>query len=109
MRGVNDDELVDFVHMTRTFNFDEKIRSDGDDEGGSVTGKVHHHDGHGKGKGPKNAPDVRFIEMMPFNGNAWEQGKLMSYGEALQTLRFGHGLLLEPSPSPTRVQGSERV
>merc|ERR1712070_906762 len=89
----NDDELADFVHMTR--NFDE-TRS-GDE--GSFTGKYHHHDSHGKGT--KNSPDVRFIEMMPFNGNAWEQGKLMSYGEALQTLRFGHGLLLEPSPSPT--------
>lgn len=69
MRGINDDELIDFVNLTRSGN----TYFSGD------------------------APDVRFIEVMPFQGNAWERSKLMKYDEALEHLQYGHGVLLEPS------------
>lgn len=83
MRGVNDDELVDFVNLTTT--------------------------------GPKNsyfhegAPDVRFIEVMPFQGNAWERSKLMNYIEALEHLQYGHGMLLEPSSSSSGSKSDKRT
>jgi len=48
MRGVNDDEVADFVELTR-------------------------HD-------PVN---VRFIEYMPFDGNAWGSRKMVPYRELL--------------------------
>ncbi|KAI9675769.1 MAG: hypothetical protein M1817_001136 [Caeruleum heppii] len=31
--------------------------------------------------------EVRFIEYMPFDGNKWSQGKMLSYGEMLQLIR----------------------
>jgi cyclic pyranopterin phosphate synthase len=48
MRGVNDDEIADFVELTR-------------------------HD-------PIN---VRFIEYMPFDGNAWGSNKMVPYRELM--------------------------
>jgi molybdenum cofactor biosynthesis enzyme MoaA len=48
MRGINDDELADFVGLTR-------------------------HD-------PIN---VRFIEYMPFDGNAWGSNKMVPYRELM--------------------------
>ena len=62
MRGVNDDELLDFVEMTR-----EK---------------------------PIN---VRFIEFMPFDGNKFEEKKVVSYCEAKERI-------LEKYPSLTRMR-----
>ena len=66
MRGVNDDELLDFVEMTR-----EK---------------------------PIN---VRFIEFMPFDGNKFEEKKVVSYCEAKERI-------LEKYPSLTRMRSQER-
>ena len=51
MRGVNDDELLDFVEMTRT-----------------------------------KPVNVRFIEFMPFDGNKFEEKKVVSYFEAKERI-----------------------
>ena len=48
MKGVNDDEIVDFVELTRHKNI-----------------------------------NVRFIEYMPFAGNVWSTGKLVTYKQML--------------------------
>lgn len=52
MRGVNEDELADFVEFTH----DRPI-------------------------------EVRFIEFMPFDGNQWNEDKLVPYGEMLRIIR----------------------
>ena len=67
MRGVNDDELLDFVEMTR-----EK---------------------------PIN---VRFIEFMPFDGNKFEEKKVVSYCEAKERI-------LEKYPSLTMGYAAGRA
>lgn len=51
LRKFNEDELLDFVDMTR-----------------------------------ERPLDVRFIEYMPFDGNAWSVGKFMPYAEALEII-----------------------
>jgi molybdenum cofactor biosynthesis enzyme MoaA len=51
MRGVNDDEIADFVELTR----DSPI-------------------------------NVRFIEYMPFDGNAWGSNKMVPYRELMQAV-----------------------
>ena len=51
MRGVNDDELLDFIDFTKHFN-------------------IH----------------IRFIEFMPFSGNAWDEDKLVTYAEMLEKI-----------------------
>ena len=52
IRGFNDDELVDFVEMTR------------------------------------NMPvEIRFIEYMPFDGNAWSDTKFLPYTDMLSTIQ----------------------
>lgn len=48
MRGVNDDEIADFVELTRD-----------------------------------NPINVRFIEYMPFDGNAWGSKKMVPYRELM--------------------------
>ncbi|XP_014672360.1 PREDICTED: molybdenum cofactor biosynthesis protein 1-like [Priapulus caudatus] len=52
MRGLNDDEICDFVDLTRAKDI-----------------------------------DVRFIEYMPFNGNKWNDKKMVSYQEMLDLIR----------------------
>jgi len=52
IRGFNEDELVDFVEMTR----DHPI-------------------------------EMRFIEYMPFDGNAWNTGKFLSYQDMVDIIR----------------------
>ncbi|XP_037081401.1 molybdenum cofactor biosynthesis protein 1-like [Pollicipes pollicipes] len=52
MRGVNDEELEDFVALTETFRL-----------------------------------DVRFIEYMPFDGNRWNDRKMVPYAEMLERLQ----------------------
>ena len=52
MRGMNDDEICDFVSFT----------SD-------------------------RAVDVRFIEYMPFDGNKWDDRKMVPYQEMLQIIK----------------------
>lgn len=52
MRGLNDDELSDFVELTR----DKEI-------------------------------DVRFIEYMPFEGNKWNDKKMVPYAEMVDKIR----------------------
>lgn len=39
--------------------------------------------------------DVRFIEYMPFDGNKWQQTKMLSYAEMLATIheRYGDGVV----------------
>ena len=51
MRGVNDEEVSDFIHLIQDV-----------------------------------AIDVRFIELMPFEDNNWDKGKLITYYEILQKL-----------------------
>jgi GTP 3',8-cyclase len=53
MRGVNDDELVDFVEMTRDHHL-----------------------------------HMRFIEFMPFDGNAWNWDQVVSHDQMLAALRM---------------------
>ncbi len=55
MKGVNDDELTEFVNFTRHF-------------------PVH----------------IRFIEFMPFAGNAWNEGKLFTYNEMLKRIESSY-------------------
>lgn len=57
MRGVNDDELLDFVEFAR----DRPVH-------------------------------VRFIEFMPFAGNAWSQNKMVPYAEMRETIGRRHTL-----------------
>ncbi len=57
MRGLNDDELHNFVELTR----DKEI-------------------------------DVRFIEYMPFEGNKWNDKKMVPYHEMLKIIRRQHDL-----------------
>jgi molybdenum cofactor biosynthesis protein A len=54
-KGVNDDELLDFVELTRDRPY-----------------------------------EVRFIEFMPFGGNAWDDGQFMSYDNMLARVRGAH-------------------
>lgn len=66
MRGVNDDEIGEFVEFTRD-----------------------------------RALDVRFIEFMPFSGNAWQSNKLVPYKEALNAAQRTHpNIQLLPPDSP---------
>lgn len=57
MRGLNDDELNDFVELTR----DKEL-------------------------------DVRFIEYMPFEGNKWNDKKMMPYQEMISIIRKRYDL-----------------
>ncbi|XP_011314616.1 molybdenum cofactor biosynthesis protein 1 isoform X2 [Fopius arisanus] len=68
MRGFNDDELTDFVGLTR----DKSI-------------------------------DVRFIEYMPFDGNKWDENKMVSFKEMKEkiTLKFPEFQSLDNSPNST--------
>lgn len=52
IRGINEDELCDFVHLTKN----KKL-------------------------------DVRFIEYMPFDGNKWDDKKMVSYFEMINIIR----------------------
>lgn len=52
MKGFNDDEITDFVSLTK----DRPI-------------------------------DVRFIEYMPFQGNKWNQNKMMSFKDMKELIR----------------------
>ena len=51
MRGVNEDELIDFVRLTRNRRI-----------------------------------EVRFIEFMPFDGNRWDEDRLVSFEEMLERI-----------------------
>ena len=55
MRGFNDNEIVDFVNLTKAVNV-----------------------------------DVRFIELMPFDGNSWKQKDFISYVEVIDRLKVEH-------------------
>lgn len=60
MRGLNDDQILPFVEMTR----DEDI-------------------------------EVRFIEYMPFDGNAWSKNKMYPYTDMLTRIRSVHPSLYQ--------------
>lgn len=65
MRGVNEDELCDFVEFVR-----------------------------------ERPINVRFIEFMPFDGNAWTRGKLLPFATMLSSLRERYVLTpLDGKPS----------
>eukprot|EP01032_Pedospumella_encystans_P011781 gene11781-13674_t len=66
MRGFNDNEIADFVNLTKAVNV-----------------------------------DVRFIELMPFDGNSWKQQDFMSYIEAIDRLKEEHGIVLTKEFSKT--------
>ena len=68
MRGVNDDELADFVELTR-----------------------------------ERAVTVRFIEYMPFDGNKWNDRKMVTYAQMLAEVRRAHPDLsrVEDEPNDT--------
>lgn len=55
MRGFNDDELAQFVNLTKAVNV-----------------------------------DVRFIELMPFDGNSWKPESFISYMEVIDRLKTEH-------------------
>jgi len=65
MRGVNEDEVVDFVRLTK----DRRL-------------------------------DVRFIEYMPFGGNAWSDARFVSYAEMLGAIGDGVGALHRVADDP---------
>lgn len=66
IRGVNDDEIKDFVELSR--------------------------------ESPVN---VRFIELMPFDGNKWDDKKLITYFEVMDVLKQqGIGLVKEAKKDP---------
>lgn len=68
MRGVNDDELLDFVALT------------------------------------KHRPlNVRFIEYMPFDGNAWASKKMVSYAEMRAAVAAAHPGMTRADDAPEEV------
>ncbi|RYG42003.1 radical SAM protein [archaeon] len=68
LRGVNDDELAEFVELTRS-----------------------------------QPLHVRFIELMPFGGNAWTSDKFLAAGEAIASLQQRY-----PSMHPLGVDGTSQ-
>jgi molybdenum cofactor biosynthesis protein A/molybdenum cofactor biosynthesis protein MoaC len=70
-RGMNENEIVDFVELTRY-----------------------------------KPIDVRFIELMPFNANSWDETKFVSYQEMLNTIdehfnKLGDGSMLKLNDDKT--------
>lgn len=58
MKGINDDEIIDFIQWT------------------------------------KHTPvHVRFIEFMPFDGNQWDNKKVLTYQEILQTIESRYDII----------------
>ncbi|XP_073994888.1 molybdenum cofactor synthesis 1 isoform X3 [Rhodnius prolixus] len=74
MRGVNDDEIVDFVNFTK----DRKI-------------------------------DIRFIEYMPFTGNKWETGKMVSFKEMKEIIKCKYPDLVTLPNSPNDTSKAYKV
>ena len=74
MRGVNDDELLDFVALTR-----------------------------------ERAINVRFIEYMPFDGNAWQPKKMVSYADMRATVAAAHPDMRRLDDAPDDVAKNFRV
>ena len=68
MRGVNEDEMLDFVALTRDRNI-----------------------------------NVRFIEYMPFDGNAWAARKMVSYAEMLARVEAAHPGMRRRQDGPEEV------
>ena len=68
MRSFNDNELGDFVELTK-----------------------------------EHPVEVRFIEYMPFDGNGWNDGRFMPYGEMIELIEASHPTLkrLEDGPNET--------
>lgn len=74
MRGVNDDELLDFVALTRD-----------------------------------RAINVRFIEYMPFDGNAWQPKKMVSYADMRAAVTAAHPDVRRLDDAPDEVAKNFRV
>lgn len=86
MRGINDDELLDFVRF-----------------GEELSALAHN--------GP--AVEMRYIEFMPFGGNAWSEERCVPFGEMLTRIQSEYDLRAiesnEVAPGPAksfRVAGS---
>ena len=67
-KGVNDDELLDFVELTRDRSY-----------------------------------EIRFIEFMPFGGNAWNNEQFMSYEDMLSHVRLAHPNLARSTDHPNHT------
>jgi cyclic pyranopterin phosphate synthase len=68
LKGVNDDEILDFVEFGRT-----------------------------------RPVEIRFIEYMPFDGNAWDDGDFFSYEAMLQVVREAHPGLERRADGPNHT------
>jgi len=66
--GVNDDELLDFVELTRDRPY-----------------------------------EIRFIEFMPFGGNAWDNEQFLSYKDMLSRVRLAHPDLTRSNDDPNHT------
>ncbi|XP_066961507.1 uncharacterized protein [Macrobrachium rosenbergii] len=53
--------------------------------------------------------DVRFIEYMPFDGNKWDDRKMVSYAEMLSTIREVHPDLIKISDKPNDTSKAYKV
>ena len=74
MRGTNDDEVLDFVEMTK----DKPL-------------------------------DVRFIEYMPFDGNKWNDKRMVPYAELLNIIRSKYGNLEKSQDDPNDTSKAFQV
>ena len=74
MAGLNDDELIDFVELTR----DREL-------------------------------DVRFIEYMPFDGNKWNDKKMVSYSRMLELIQRKYALLERSEDAANDTSKAYRV
>lgn len=73
-RGVNDDELLDFVALTKELPY-----------------------------------EIRFIEFMPFGGNAWDNDLFLSYEDMLSTVQTAHPDLVRVDDEPHYTSKTWRV
>lgn len=74
MRGVNDDEIDDFVDWTL-----------------------------------RDPVSVRFIEYMPFEGNSWDDARMVPDAEVLERIRARYPKLVRMDDSPTSTSRTYRV
>lgn len=76
MAGLNDDELTDFVELTK----DREL-------------------------------DVRFIEYMPFEGNKWNDKKMVPYSRMLDIIRrkYGEEVLIRAEDAPNDTSKAHRI
>ena len=81
MRGINDDELIDFIR------FGEELTQLASSVGPAI--------------------EVRFIEFMPFPHNGWDYGKCVSYNEMREAIQVEYRL--EPVTASSGVHGPAKT